>query len=133
MSGISINKNSTHKPRSRGGRRVRETYETRMLYKALQAVKAVGLNHKKDSLEKSDSQVLPSKEAVPQSCYIESPELSISDTDLGYHELTSLEEFQEFFEASQKRAEALAKLKKIIEQKLTCKLIFKNFIENSLL
>ena len=57
-----------------------------------------------------------SQETPSQSCQTSIFEPTIPDTDLGYHELTNLKEFQDFFEASIKRAEALVQLSKTAKQ-----------------
>ena len=51
-----------------------------------------------------------------QSCQTSTFEPTIPDTDLGHHDLTTLKEFQDFFAASIKRAEALVQLSKIAKQ-----------------
>ena len=58
-----------------------------------------------------------SQETPSQSCQTSTFEPTIPDTDLGPHELKNLKEFQDFFEASIKRVEALVQLSKIAKQR----------------
>ena len=63
-----------------------------------------------------NSQIPVCQETPSQSCQTSTFEPTIPDTDLGHHDMTNLKEFQDFFEASIKRAEALVQLSKIPKQ-----------------
>ena len=100
MSEIPNNANPIRKPRSRAGRKVRETYEKRLIYNALKNARLARIKSEEDSLKKildPNSQIPVSQETPSQSCQTSTFEPTIPDTDLGYHELTNLKEFQDFF------------------------------------
>ena len=113
MSEIPNNASPIRKPRSRAGRKVRETYEKRLIYNAQKNARLARIKSEEDSLKKildPNSQIPVSQDIPPQSCQTSTFEPTIPDTDLGHHELTNLKEFQDIFEASIKRAEALVQL-----------------------
>ena len=123
MSETPNNTSINRKPRSRGGRKVRETHEKRLIYKTLKNVGLAKIKLEQESLEiksESNSQVPETPESGSQPCHSSGLKPAIPDTDLGCHDLTSLKEFQDFFEASLQRAEAFVQLQKIAKQRPSC-------------
>ena len=123
MSESPNNTSITRKPRSRGGRKVRETYEKRLIYKVLKKICFAKIKLEQGPLEiklESDCQVPETPESGSQPCQNSTLKPATPDTDLWYHDLTSLKEFQDFFEASLKRAGALVQFKKITKQGASC-------------